>query len=194
MLGCDDPEADAAWWEQVRHTLPAPSRPVLPAPAVEALARELAPDLADLPAAPWPRILENWWSPPSPMELRAMDRADVLARYAKRLAQLYAVGDGPAVRLYAEAARDLAHALRVAAGGELPEGLDGILARLHDAVAEAGADARLTAKGALRGHNLDTDALRDTGPPGAVLAARVEFETRHERRELQRIAGAPDLF
>lgn len=123
---------------------------------------------------------------PSVLEEAASWPATALENTASRPLELHATAAGPGPRRFAKAARAYADALRVAAEGRWPDNLDENTAELHEAIAEAQADARLIAKGVIRGHQLDGQALRDAGV--GTLARRIEHETRHELAELREIA------
>jgi hypothetical protein len=128
---------------------------------------------------------------PTDNEQAAAMAADTLARSARRLLDLHRIGDGPGPAAFASACLRYAEALRVAAAGRWPADLDAIHAAMRKSLRDVDADARLTARGALRTHALEAERLRAIGPAGATLAGRVDHECRHALAELQRIAAAP---
>lgn len=135
----------------------------------------------------------SWPGAPSESEEAADWAARALDNTAKRLLELHTSDDGPGPYRFAQACRHYAQALRVAASGGRPDNLDTISAELHAAIAATVADARLEAKGVIRGHELDVQALRDAGL--ATLARRIDFETRHQLAALREIAQPRgDLF
>ena len=128
----------------------------------------------------------RWPGAPSDPEEAATWAALAVENTARRFLELHRTGDGPGPRRFAEACQRYAAALRVAADGRWPQDVDTITAELHDALAETQADARLTARGTIRGHELLVQELRDAGL--ATLAGRIEHETRHELAVLREIA------
>jgi hypothetical protein len=193
IIGPDDPEEEADWWARVEPTL---RKPALKAPATISGAEPTDWDFDPVQAHLPPRILSSFHaeeSPPSRLELLAMDRADRLERPARALVRLHRVGDGPGPKRYALAVLELVAALRVAASGKWPPDVEGIFERMSEALAETEADTRRLARGVLRGHQLDTEALRAAGV--GSLAARLTFESRHERAQFAAIiARDRDLF
>jgi hypothetical protein len=139
---------------------------------------------------------EGWHGPepgisPSNAEDAAAMAADTLARAARGLLELHRLEDCPSIADFARACLAYSTALHVAAAGRWPADLDTIHAAMRRALQAVEADARLTAKGALRAHVLDAERLRASGPAGVTLAARIDHECRHALAELQRIATAP---
>lgn len=126
---------------------------------------------------------------PSSIEAAAEWTALALDRAANRLLELHRVGDGPGQARYARACIAYAGALRGAAAGQWPQGVEAIEAEMAAAIAEADHDTRITARGALRVHELQQADMRAMGQVGARLAARVDFECRQELAELRRLAG-----
>ena len=127
-------------------------------------------------------------SPSSAEEAAAM-AADTLARAARRLLEVHRLSDGESTADFARVCLAYSAALHVAAAGRWPADLHAIHAAMHHALQAAEADARLTAKGALRAHTLDSERLRSSGPAGVTLAGRIEHECRHALAELHRIAA-----
>jgi hypothetical protein len=126
---------------------------------------------------------------PSSIEEAAEWTALALDRAANRLLELHRVGDGPGQARYARACIAYASALRDAAAGRWPQGVEAIEVEVAVAIAEADRDARTTARGALRVLELDMADLRTVDHAGVRLEARVEFECRHPLTELRRLAG-----
>jgi hypothetical protein len=137
-----------------------------------------------------PQLNRNDPAGPTDAEQAATWWADVLDRTARRALELHRIGDGPGPAAIARACRSFAAALRVAAAGSWPQNLDVIEAEFAEALAAAHRDARQTAKGVLRGHELDQAGRRAAGPAGERLAGRIEHEARHVLAELRRLAGS----
>lgn len=135
----------------------------------------------------------SWPGAPSDSEEAAIWAALAVENNARQFLELHRTGDGPGPRRFAQACQRYAAALRVAAAGRWPHDIDTITAELHDAIAETQADARLSAKGTIRGHELLVQELRDAGL--TTLARRIDFETRHEMAVLREIMQPRrDLF
>lgn len=130
----------------------------------------------------------RWPGAPSAPEEAAEFAAVALETTARRALELHRLGDGAHLEVFPSACLRYAAALRVAAAGRWPDDVEAIERDLRAALAATVRDARLTARGVLRLHEVTVADLREAG--SATTAGRIEHEARHVLAELNRIAGA----
>lgn len=125
-------------------------------------------------------------------ELELRGHVATLRAASRDLLAHHRISDGQGPADFARAVLRLARVAELAADGG--HGWQGALAEvtreLREAIGASAADARREARAGLRAAEIDARALRGVGAD--TLAARVEFEARHELAELRRIATEPE--